>query len=672
MSDGTQRPWPALALAALLVAMTAAAYIPALEAGFIWDDDHYVTENPVLRDLAGLRQIWFEPRSVAQYYPLTFTTLWVEYQLWELEPFGYHLVNVLLHALNAILFWRILRVLGLPGAWLAGAIFAVHPITVESVAWITERKNVLSGACYLGAALAYLRFAPPGDEARQSWSWYALAIALFVAALMSKTVTATLPAGLILVLWWKRGRFPTGDAIALLPFFVLGIAAGLGTAWLERVHVGAMGDEWDHSFVERCLIAGRVFWFYPWTLVWPDNLAFFYPRWQIDAAAWWQYLFPTAALIALGGLFLLRHRLGSGPLVAVLLYAGTLAPALGFLNVYPMRYSFVADHFAYLAILGLIALAAAAAARLASRWGLAQTNAQALVAGLLILLSVLTWQRSLVFDNPETLWRDVIAKNPDGWAGRVNLGGVLADSGEIDEAIAQMEAALDLSPTSPEVHNALGAMWDQQGDLARAETHFREALRITPQYYAAYTNLGIVLNSTGRSEEAVKVLTLAVRLKPRYADAYYHLGEALMARGYPGEAARSFATVLLLAPAHAQAHNALCALQLAEGRTRDAMRHCQEALRLHPSYVEAHENVARALEQVRRTEEARQQSETAQRLRREAAEGHRHTGKVLAEQGRPRAATAQLREALRLMPDDEETRALLGRVLAEEPLPSSD
>jgi hypothetical protein len=403
---------PRWRLAALLILLTLIAYIPALQGGFIWDDNDYVSDNAALRSADGLRRIWTEPGAVPQYYPLTFTTFWLEYRVWGLSPAGYHALNVALHAVSAVVLWRVLLLLQVPGAWLAAAVFAVHPVEVESVAWITERKNTLSGACYLAALLAYLHFA--FGAARRRWRLYGLALALFIAALLSKTVAASLPAVLVLILWWKRDRLDAAALWPLAPMFALGLGAGLLTAGVERQYVGAVGADWNLSAVDRCLIAGRALWFYAATLAWPHPLIFFYPRWRIDAGIWWQHLFPLAAIGLAALLAALRHRLGKGPLVAVLAFAVMLAPALGFVDVFPMRYSFVADHFQYLASIALIALAVAVGCR-ALRG--APPGARAAVgAGVLALLTTLSWRQGDVSLDQEALWRDTIAKNPPrGW-----------------------------------------------------------------------------------------------------------------------------------------------------------------------------------------------------------------------------------------------------------------
>jgi len=286
----------------ILLFLVVIAYIPACQGDFIWDDNRYVSENPVLWRQGGLRDIWFHPTATIQYYPLVFTSFWLEYRVWGLFPGGYHGVNIILHGLNAGLLWLLLRRLQIPFPWLAAAIFALHPVHVESVAWITERKNVLSGFFYLIAFLAYLRFSPPEEPIpeRGRWGWYAVALFAFAAALFSKTVTCSLPAVLVLVYWWKRSWPTRREIFALLPMFALGLVLAMHTSKMEREWVGAAGEDWNFTPVERCLIAGRALWFYVGKLLWPYPLIFNYERWHIDAQQPWQYLYPLGILVVLG------------------------------------------------------------------------------------------------------------------------------------------------------------------------------------------------------------------------------------------------------------------------------------------------------------------------------------------------------------------------------------
>ena len=339
--------WAALAAAVLI------AYWPALAGGLLWDDQGHVT-RPELQSLAGLGRIWGEFGATQQYYPVLHSAFWIEHRLWGDTTLGYHVLNVLLHATAACQFLVLLRRLAVPGAALAAVLFALHPVCVESVAWISEQKNTLSLVFYLAAALVYLRF----DTDRRPRD-YLLAGGLFVLGLLTKTVTATLPAALLVVFWWRRGRLEwQRDVLPLLPWFALGAGSGLVTAYFERVLIGAQGANFNLSLVQRGLLAGRVFWFYLGKLAWPAELIFIYPRWTVDATAPGQWLGLIAALGLLGGLAWWSRR-SRGPLAAAFLFAGALFPVLGFFNVYPFVFSYVADHFQYLASLPVFALIAA-------------------------------------------------------------------------------------------------------------------------------------------------------------------------------------------------------------------------------------------------------------------------------------------------------------------------
>ncbi len=459
----------------LLVAAILLFYQPVWHAGFIWDDDAHVT-NPQLRSLAGLARIWMQLGATQQYYPLVHSVFWVEHRLWGDWSPGYHLVNILVHAFAALLLVKVLQRLKIPGAWLGAAIFALHPVEVESVAWVSELKNTLSGVFYLGAALAYLEF----DQDRRRGG-YALALGLFLLGLMSKTVIATLPAALLIVCWWQRGRLSwRRDVLPLIPFFVAGVAAGLFTAWVERQFGGAQGSEYDFSIVERFLIAGRAIWFYLGKLCWPVNLVFIYPRWQVSQAVGWQYLFPAAVALLLGALVWLQRR-RRGPLAALLFFVLTLFPALGFFNVYPFRFSFVADHFQYLACIGPIVLAAAGLSTGFNRLEKGRSLWTPALGGILLaILGVLTWQQCRTYANIETLWRTTIARNPSCWMAHNNLGLTLVGQGHWEEAIQHYEQALQLKPDFADALNNMGVVRATQGKLDEAVACYQKALRIHP------------------------------------------------------------------------------------------------------------------------------------------------------------------------------------------------
>ena len=585
-----RRTW--LGPALLLVGLTAGAYIPAMSGGFIWDDDDYVQDNLTLRSLAGLGQIWFQPGATRQYYPLVHTTYWLEYRLWGLNPTGYHVVNVILHALSAVLVWRLLIRLQVPGAWAAAALFALHPVHVESVAWITERKNTLSGAFYLGAAWAYLRY----QEVR-SPRLYWTALFLFAAALLSKTVTCTLPAALLLVLWWKGQTPMRRPAVALVPFFALGVAMSGMTVWMEKHSVGAWGPEWDLSLVERGLIAGRALWFYAAKLLVPLNLAFIYPRWAIDATAVWQYLYPAGALGVVALLWALRERWGRGPLTGVLFFAGTLTPALGFFNFYPMLYSFVADHFQYLASLGLLALAAAGGHRAWTRLGQPAAGPVALTLVLAVCV-LLTGRQGQIYADLETLWRDTLQKNAGAWIAHNNLANILKERGQLDQAIGHYRQALLLKPSSAQIHLNLADAHQARGESAAARRHYGRALKAEPNRVETHLKLGNALLGQNAIAEAIDHYRRALQLAPNLALAHSNLGAALALQRRDEEAIEHYGRALQLKPDFAEAHNNLGRLLALRGQFAAAIEHYGRALQLKPTYRQARANLAAALQAV--------------------------------------------------------------------------
>ncbi|MCI0683370.1 MAG: tetratricopeptide repeat protein [Gemmataceae bacterium] len=568
-----------------LLILAVLAYVPALSGGFIWDDDFYVTANPTLRSWPGLARIWFEPGATPQYYPLTFTTFWAEYQLWELAPLGYHVINVLLHGVNGVLLWHVLMRLRAPAPWFVAAVFVLHPVHVESVAWITERKNVLSTLLYFAAALSYLQFSPPaaGEEVRSRSRWYVLALALFAGALLSKTVACSLPAALLLALWWRRGRFPWGDLAALTPFFALGALLAAVTIWMEKHHVGAQGLGFELSPVERCLIAGRALCFYAAKLVWPADLTFIYPRWQVDAGVWWQYVFPLATIGAAVSLAAARRRIGWGPLVAYLIFAGTLVPALGFIDVYPMRFSFVADHFVYLASPAFLALALAAIQALWQRLPQSWNNVRRLApVGCLLLLGALTWRHGFVFTDPRTLWEDTLSKNPECWMAHNNLGELLAGQGRPDLARPHYEAAIRLYPHDAAHHHNLGKAHFLMGDLEKAAPAYEAALQVDPSHFESHFSLGVVLRRLGKLPDARRHLETAVALRPDFAAAHNNLGALLAQQDQHAEAIEHFRAAARSAPADPAAYFNLAIAHTRLGKLDEAIDYVRQALERAP------------------------------------------------------------------------------------------
>jgi tetratricopeptide (TPR) repeat protein len=675
---------------ALLVIATFVVYLPAAGGGFIWDDDGHVTK-PELRSLHGLWRIWFELGATQQYYPLVHSVFWIEHRLWGDRPLGYHVVNILLHALCACLVFGLLRRLKIPGAYLAAAIFALHPIEVETVAWVTELKNTLSGLFYLSSAWAYLEF----DEKRER-KWYAAALVLFVLGLLGKTVIATLPAALLVLFWWKKGTLSwKRDAAPLVPWLGLGAASGLFTAWVEHTLIGAQGEAFALGAIERGLLAGRVVWFYLGKLFWPSPLIFIYPRWDVSRGVWWQYLPPLGAAGLAAMLWLLRGR-WRGPLAAMLFFVGTLFPVLGFFNVYPFLFSYVADHFQYLPGLGAITLASAGIALGIARlpmpvrpagWGAA--------VALVGLLAVLTWRQSAIYSDVETLYRTTVKRNPTCWMAYNNLGNLLTGSGRAQEAVGLLREAVRIKPDYAGSRNNLGVALDRTGDEAGALEQFEATLKFRPDFASAHVNLGTLLSKSGRIDEAIghfqqalkinamnvearcnlgNALSIAGRfdesiaqyrqaltLKPDDSEAHASLGNVLAKAGRAPEAIEPYNEALRLNPSNAELQNALASILLGLDRLPEAIEHCNAALRLKPDDADALNNLGLSLARMNRLPDAVDRYRQALRIRPDSAETHNNLGVALARMNRMPEAIEHFQEALRIKPDYEGARANLRR-----------
>jgi protein O-mannosyl-transferase len=647
-------------LGLLLLIVTLIVYQPVWHAGFIWDDDAHVT-RPDLRSLNGLVRIWTELGATQQYYPFACTVFWVEHKLWGDSPLGYHLINVLLHVFSALLLVKLLRRLKIPGAWLAAALFALHPVEVESVAWVSELKNTLSGALYLGAALVYLEF----DRNRRARN-YAVALGLFLLALMSKTVTASLPAALLVVFWWQRGKLSwKRDALPLIPFCIAGVGAGLVTAWVERHFLHAEGSEYNFSVVARFLIAGRDIWFYLGKLVWPVDLAFYYPTWKVSPAVWWQYLFPAAVLLLLGAL---ARRRGRGPLAALLFFVGTLFPALGFFNVYPFRYSLVADHFQYLASLGPLTLAAAGISALTGFFRKSLPFLEPILcATLLLVLGTLSWKQCGMYTNNETLWQKTYRLNPDSWMAHNYFGLKFLERGQLDEAVFQFQKALEIKPDFVDGHDNLGVALMQEGRADESILQFQKALEIKPGYADAYNSLGTALLQKGKVEEAITNYQEALRLKPDYADAHFNWGLALFNQKKMDEAITQYQEALRIEPDYAAAHNNLGNILRQQGKLDEAIVHFRKALQANPESAKAHVNLGIALLQKGEIQEAASHFQKALEIKPNDADAHYYLGNILRQAGSAKEAIAHFQEALQIQPGNPLVENNLAWLLATSP-----
>jgi tetratricopeptide (TPR) repeat protein len=655
----------AAGLAAMFLAVVLLAYLPALGGGLLWDDDAHVTKA-ALRSLHGLWRIWFDVGATQQYYPLLHSAFWVEHRLWGDSVLGYHLCTVALHAAAAWLLTLALRRLAFPAPVLAGLIFALHPICVESVAWISEQKNTLSAVFYLGSALLYLRF-----DATRSRGHYAGAAALFIMALLTKSVTATLPAALLVVFWWRRGRLSwRGDVLPLLPWLLVGIAGGLFTAHVEARVIGAEGPDFSLTFLQRLLVAGRAIAFYAGKVVWPRGLAFVYPRWQVDPGDVLQFLYPAGVLALLAALLVLAQN-RRGPLAGFLFFSGTLFPVLGFVNVYPFIYSFVADHFQYLASLGIIVPLAWAFERTAARVAVGPRVRACLILVVPAVLGVLSWRQCAIYRDSDTLNRATLLRNPSAWRAHYDLGVTLGRTpGRLGEAISEYEATLRLKPDYWAAHSNLGsALLRMPGRTADAIAEYEAALRLNPDFADAHSNLGVALGRVpGRLPEGIEHVRAALRIRPDDDGILDNLGALLMRLpGSSSEAIADFEAAIRLSPGNPEYHyNLANALAATPGRLNDAVAEYRAAIRLEPGFVEAHSNLGAALDRLPgQVPAAISEYEAALRLSPGNAHLHQNLANALARTpGRAADAVAEFQAALKIDPDDALAHNGLGVVLA--------
>ena len=694
---GSHRGLPLLAGPALAL-LAIGSYLPAmLWGGFVWDDFQHIVNEPALRDAAGLARFWFAPAEVHEpfYRPLTYTTFWLEHQLWGLDPTGYHIVNVLLHTANGLLLWGILARLAVPGAWLIAAVFAVHPLHVESVAWAIERKDVLSGLIYLACLWVWLPFLE-GARPERAPARYGLALLLFAAGLLAKNMVVTLPAALVVLHWWRHGQVALRDVLWLLPLFALALAF----VALDLTVVGAATPaSFDHGFVERVLIAARAVWFYVGKLSWPADLAVIYPRWEVGVGdvVGWVALAAGSALVAL--LWRLRGRIGRGPLAGGLFFAVTLAPTLGFVDHTYMLFAFVADRYQYLAGIGVIAVlvggAVVLAKRLPAHWHPATVGAAATA---LLLLGALTWRQAGIYRDQLTFFdhvvalnptavgahlnlaqalidagrleeaaaagRTAVAQDPDAYDPRINLAVALADLGRLDEAETHLRRAVAIAPSKSSPHANLGVLLSRQGELEASERHLRRALELAPRDRDVLRNLAKLLTITGEGEGA---LALYDRLVQRGAgDAATHTarGDLLIGLGRRGEALAAWQQALATAPppnAALKLHLAMGPAEWAHsGDAEAAARHYQRALAIQPRHVPALSSLASLRIAQERYEDALallgRALEQAGEATAEAAPLHAGRGYALYRLGQTNAAIGSLERALALDPTQRQAR----------------
>lgn len=624
-----------LAGVAVIVLITSIAYLPSLRGDLILDDDLNLTKNPLIRASDGLYRFWLTTEPI-DYWPVFNTALWFEWRLWGTNPIGYHVTNLVLHILSALLLWAVLARILIPGAFLAALLFAVHPVNVESVAWITQLKNLLALLFALVSVFLYLNaerrksLQPErGGPARNLW--YAGSVGMFACAMLSKGSVAVVPLLLLGILWWER-PLTRRDGTWLAPFFVIGLLLIPVNVWFQsrlETEVPTAG------LVERLLAAGAIVWFYLLKALLPVDLAFVYPNWRVNAesAQWWLPLLAAVAMTVV--LWWYRRTWGRPLLFAWGYFCVSLAPVLGFTRVAFMEHSLVADHYQHLALVGVVALVAAGWATCWRRIrGTARWAANGIAATLVGTLALLTWQQSGLYADSATLFQDTLKKNPDSWMTHNNLGAVLTDSGLHQEAIGHLQEALRLKPDYAHAHNNLGQALLGVGRLQEAIDHYREAVKLKPAFPAGHYNLGIALARLGKRSEAIEHYQQALHLQPEHILTHINLGNVLADAG----------------------------------RLEAAIDQYEQALHLDPNFAEVHYNLGIALTQAGRAEEAIAKYEQALRLKPDFARAHNDLGVALVDVARLPEAIVHFQQALRLQPDlaDAQYNLEVARGMAEQ------
>ncbi len=692
----TRRTW----LAALIIVLaTVAAYWPAIHnGGFIWDDNALLTDNASIKANDGLYNIWCTTK-LPDYLPLTSTTLWIEWRLWHMNPIGYHTTNVLLHALGAILLWRVLKRLRIPGAWVAALLFAVHPVCVASAAWIAERKNTLSMVFYLLSILFFLRFDDEAKpKAKGAGKWFALSLVLFLFALLSKSSVTVLPAVLLLIAWWRYDRITQKDIARTIPFWTLAIVFAAVTIFTQHRGVGLPTD----SVVVRVLGGARAFWFYIAKDILPIHLTMVYPLWPVPLNNWLTYIPLLGALVLVPILWHFRFSWGKSALFALGYFAIALAPVLGVFNMSYFAISRVSDHLEYLALPAIVALVAAAGSRLVEKRNSAAWPA--IVVMIVGVLGAMTWFHSQTFSVPETLWADNVQKNPTSWRVRNSYGASLFKNGKLEEAMAQYKAGLAIDPTAGDLHYNLANVYYKEQKRELAIEEFTKACTNGSEIFSAENNLGIVLGEVGRHKDAIPHFRKAIQLKPSWADAYRNLGDALLKTDQTTDALTAFKQAIDLQPSDGAAHNGLGAaleksgdldgaireFQLAvqlnaddatarqnlalvlnkksrnvdsTGNYDDAIRELEAAIQLSPNNASLHNSLGTTLDHKGELDRALTEFETAVKLDPTNTIALKNRGLVLSRKGRSVEAIASFEAAVKIKPDDASLHDELGNAL---------
>jgi protein O-mannosyl-transferase len=607
----TWRAW--LPQALLIAGITLWIYGPALRGDFIWDDAWYISTNPLLHDSTGLWKFWFQAGSWFEFYPIEETVMWLQWQLWGNDTLGYHLTNVVLHIVSALLIWRLLGKLGVRMAWLGGLLFAVHPANVESVAWMVELKNTLSLPPFLLAMCAWIDY-----EERKERRDYLLALGLFLVAMLCKITMAPFPMVILLYAWWKRGRIGWSDVKASAPFLVISVllieaTLGVGRLYGQGIQQGPSEYLPFGGWLTRITLTGLSIAFYFANCLVPVQLEMIHPAWVVDPPSPLQFLPWLALLAIIAWLWAKRKSWGRHAFLGLSFFLINLVPYLAFGVTYFPRDSWVMNHFLYIPMIGLIGVAVAAIGSVQQR--VPKAGRLACTAGItmaVVLLAYGAHAYAAAFTNEETLWSYNLERNPDSSLAEHSLGSYYLGKNRFPEAIA----------------------------------HFREAIRLKPDFDLAYYNLGYVLEKTGHPEEAQELYRKALTFNPGSVNAYLNLGEMLRRNGKGAEAESLFRQGLKAVPGNPALTIDLAGLLIPSGRAAEALDLYEKAVELHPVVAQLQYSLGIALLQTGNLPEAGEHLAAAVQLDSGMASAHENLGVVLAQMGHLPEAIAQFQAAV--------------------------
>ncbi|MBF0287811.1 MAG: tetratricopeptide repeat protein [SAR324 cluster bacterium] len=571
-----------------LIALSLLAYYPATQAEFIIDDTPFYIEDPVMNQSDGIFKIWLNPREnndIWPYIPITRTSFWIERQLVGLNFQVSHLINIGLHIITAFFLWLCLRYLHVRGAWLIGMIFVLHPIHVQSVAWIAERKNVVAGVFYILTVWSYFHF-----EKKKHWPWYVLTLGLFLCSLLSKSSTIMLPVLFIFCRLWNRSRWDKIDVIQLVPFFLLSLLMGYVRIWFEINSFDATGINYGWTFVERLLIAGHVPFFYLTKIFFPYPLLFTYHKWPIDAAQVSMYL-PLVSIIVVGTILFWKYfSWGRSLFLALGAFLISLFPVLSFFNNSWTQFSFVADHWVHLPSIPVLILLVQG---IFYAVGCIKENAWAryvqsgIYVMLFIILLGLTWNQTQYYKNNKVLWESTLAHYPDAWMAHQELGREYMADGDNQLALRHLNKAIQLKNDRPDAYINRGVAYFILEQYPRAIQNFNQALQLNNEMVKAYYNRGKSYAKLHQYKKALADFTQILVLDPQFAEAYNNRGTIYLDLKQYSQALQEFNQALQLNPQLKEVYHNRGLVHISLGKYTQAIDDFNQVLQLDPQVVES-------------------------------------------------------------------------------------